>query len=165
MRERYETPSRAEDSGVASETSLVPQPRTSHPGALAGSSERGKTTIADSIVAQVARIATREVPGVHDLVDHGSGGLLSGLSHRASGETRVPGVQVKIEDHEVAISLQIAVSYGVSIPQVTEALRSTVVEHVERMTGLTVREVNIDVAKLMLPEDAPPAEAEEQPRE
>ena len=45
------------------------------------------------------------------------------------------------------------VDYGVSIPQVAEAVRQNIVERVRGMTGLIVKEVNINAADLYFPEE------------
>ena len=60
-----------------------------------------------------------------------------------SGTTR--GVTVEVGEEETAIDLSLAVEYGRSIPQVSEALRSNVIRRVENLVGLRVTEVNIIV--------------------
>jgi uncharacterized alkaline shock family protein YloU len=45
--------------------------------------------------------------------------------------------------------------YGVSIPQVAEAVRRNIISRLEAMTGLNVKEVNIDVTDLYFPEEEP----------
>jgi uncharacterized alkaline shock family protein YloU len=44
-----------------------------------------------------------------------------------------------------------AVEYGRSIPQVSEAVRTNVVSRVESLVGLRVTEVNITVNDVLLP--------------
>lgn len=113
--------------------------------------EQGKTSIADQVVAKIAARAAREVSGVHELVPGGVGGTLSGLAQRmSSGETA--GVQVEVGQREAAIDLAMTVDYGVSIPQVATAVRQNIMNRVQAMTGLRVREVNVDVADLYLPD-------------
>lgn len=117
--------------------------------------EQGKTTIANSVVAKIAGIAVREVAGVHDLSTRGAGGMISGLATRVTGgDTSSQGVAVEVGEREAAIDLGITVTYGVSIPQVADAVRRNVMTRLEAMTGLVVKEVNIDVTDLFFPEDA-----------
>ena len=119
--------------------------------------EQGKTTIADVVVAKIAGIAAREVPGVHELLAQGAGGAISGLAQRVTGgDQRAQGVSVEVGEREAAVDLRMAVDYGVSIHQVAEAVRRNVVARIEAMTGLVVREVNIAVDDLFFPEDVPP---------
>jgi len=117
--------------------------------------EQGKTTIADVVVSKIAGIAAREVSGVHELVTQGVGGAVSGLAQRVTGaDTRSQGVNVEVREREAAIDLRLTVDYGVSIPQVAEAVRRNIISRLEAMTGLIVKEVNIDVTDLYFPEEA-----------
>ncbi len=116
--------------------------------------EQGKTTIADVVVSKIAGIAAREVPGVHELVTQGVGGAVTGLAQRVTGaDTRSQGVNVEVGEREAAIDLRLTVDYGVSIPQVAEAVRRNIMSRLEAMTGLVVKEVNIDVTDLYFPEE------------
>jgi uncharacterized alkaline shock family protein YloU len=111
--------------------------------------DQGRTTVADTVVAKIAGRATREVSGVHEIVPQGVGGAISGLAQRVAGSERSgQGVSVEVGEHEAAVDLRIIVDYGASIPQVADAIRRNVASRVKSMTGLTVTEVNIDVADL-----------------
>jgi uncharacterized alkaline shock family protein YloU len=48
-----------------------------------------------------------------------------------------------------------AVEYGYSVPQLTEAVRRNVINRVESLTGLRVTEVNITVNDVQVPEERP----------
>jgi uncharacterized alkaline shock family protein YloU len=120
---------------------------------------RGRTTIADGVVAKIAGLAARDVIGVH--------AMGSGLSRTFGAvRDRVPlgdssvtrGVQAEVGEVQTALDLEIVVDYGVSITEVARAVRENVISSVERMTGLEVVEVNIAVTDVKLPE-----EEEEQP--
>lgn len=127
---------------------------TTRPRATELITEQGRTTIADAVVAKVAGIATREVAGVHELVMQGAGETLAGLTQRVTGsDTRTQGVNVEVGEREAAIDLRMTVDYGVSIPQVADAVRRNIISRVQAMTGLLVKEVNIDVTDLYFPED------------
>ena len=118
--------------------------------------EQGKTTIADVVVSKIAGLAAREVEGVHELVTQGVGGAVTGLAQRVTGaDTRSQGVNVEVGEREAAVDLRLTVDYGVSIPQVAEAVRRNVMSRLEAMTGLVVKEVNIDVTDLYFPEEEP----------
>ena len=58
------------------------------------------------------------------------------------------GVAVEVGERQAAIDLDVVTYYGQSIVEVTEAIRSNVIDRVESMTGLEVVEVNIAVADL-----------------
>ncbi|MEE6263259.1 Asp23/Gls24 family envelope stress response protein [Plantactinospora sonchi] len=108
--------------------------------------EKGKTRIAEGVVAKIAGFAAREIPGVHSM---GSGmarrvGQLRSLVP-GGAETVRQGVSVEVGERETAIDLDVVTWYGQSIVDVSDAVRRNVVERVQGMTGLKVVEVNINV--------------------
>lgn len=119
-------------------------------------SGHGKTIIAEGVVAKIAGVAAREVDGVHDLVPLGAGATLAGFAGRlARTDQRTTGVNVEVGQREAAVDLNMRVEYGVSIPQVAEAVRQNIMDRIRAMTGLTVKEVNINAADLFFPEEEP----------
>ena len=121
----------------------------------------GRTSIADVVVARIAGIAAREVPGVHELVGQGMGSAVSGIAQRVRHvDTRSQGVNVEVGEREAAIDLRLTVEYGVSIPQMAEEVRRNVINRLESMTGLIAKEVNIDVVDLYFPEEEVPQRSE-----
>jgi uncharacterized alkaline shock family protein YloU len=109
--------------------------------------EKGITTVADIVVAKMAGIAAGEVEGVHEL-----GTSFRRLLGRVSpAESLTRGVNVEVGKRETAIDLVVVVDYGFSIPEVAKQLRENVIIRVEAGTGLTVKEVNIEVTDLYVP--------------
>ncbi len=120
-------------------------------------SERGTTTINDAVVTSIAGAAAREVsdielevPGARLPGDTSPtvGEFFGGLAGSARG-TR--GVSVEVDEEQATVKLAVSVSYGRSIPEVTGAMRNTVIQHVESLTGLAVTEVNITVKDVFFP--------------
>ena len=108
--------------------------------------EIGSTRIGGGVVAKIAGLAARDIPGVFSM---GSGvarrvGQLRNLMPGGS-EAASQGVSVEVGEREAAIDLNLVTWYGQSIVDVTEAVRRNVVGQVEGMTGLHVVEVNIQV--------------------
>ena len=119
---------------------------------------QGKTKIEDAVVAKIADMAAREIPGVHDLTPLSTSkmlsGMASGLASRVTGSGSAGATQVVdvvVGEIEAAVDLGMSVDYGVNIPQVADAVRSNIVGRVQAMTGLIVKEVNIDVTDLYFP--------------
>ncbi|WP_344262703.1 Asp23/Gls24 family envelope stress response protein [Streptomyces sodiiphilus] len=115
--------------------------------------ERGRTTIADGVVAKIAGLAARDVVGVHAM----GGGLsrtFGAVRDRVSTGTKpaTRGVKAEVGEVQTALDLEIVVEYGVSIGEVARTVRENVIAAVERMTGLEVVEVNIAVDDVKLPE-------------
>jgi uncharacterized alkaline shock family protein YloU len=114
-------------------------------------SDRGTTTIADGVVAKVVGLATREVPGVHDLGGAPARALSSVTSRVGVGDERTRGVSVEVGKKEAAADLTVVVEYGESIPRVTTEVRENVIRRVEGLCGLKVTEVNVAVNDLHFP--------------
>jgi uncharacterized alkaline shock family protein YloU len=132
-------------------------------------SSQGKTKIEDVVVAKIADLAAREIPGVHDLTPLTTAKMLSGMASNlasrvtggASGQpTQV--VNVVVGEIEAAVDLGMSVDYGENIPQVADAVRRNIIGRILAMTGLIVKEVNIDVTDLYFPNAANQAKAQVQ---
>jgi len=122
------------------------------PGAL--DSTQGKTTIADTVVSKIAGIATREVAGVHAL-GGGASRAVGALRERIPGgrSNMSQGVGVEVGERQAAIDISLVADYGVAIADLARGIRRNVISSVERMTGLDVTEVNIDVQDVYLADD------------
>jgi len=124
----------------------------------------GVTKIADSVVARIAGLAAREVPGVHDMTSTGLGQAFGGLTGRVTGQDQMDrGVAVQVGEVECIVDLNLVVDYQASIPQVAEAIRRNVSGRIEAMTGLRTKEVNINVADLYFPDEDQPPQQPQQP--
>jgi len=131
-------------------------------------SEQGRTTISDSVVSQIAGVAAQEVEKVQ--MGGGTtaavGGFLQSVTGSVTGGGSSPnysrGVSVEVGEEEAAIDLTMAVEYGYSVPQLTEAARRNVINRVESLTGLKVTEVNITVSDVQVPEERPMLGEQEQ---
>ena len=111
----------------------------------------GKTTIADTVVATIAGIATRDVEGVHTMGGGGARavGAVRDRVSRTQDHTR--GVKVEVGEKQAAIDLDVVVVYGSQIADTASEIRSSVTSAVERMTGLEVVEININVRDVNVP--------------
>lgn len=138
-------------------TTPTPTPSNSAVPATTGSrleSAQGKTTIADAVVAKVAGIAAREVPGVHGF-GGGAARAFGAITERIPGgrASNTQGVSVEVGERQAAVDLTIVVEYGVAIADLARAIRRNVIGAIEQMTGLEVVEVNINVVDLNVASD------------
>ncbi|MET8329429.1 Asp23/Gls24 family envelope stress response protein [Streptomyces sp. NPDC005181] len=123
--------------------------RPTEPGA------RGRTTIADGVVAKIAGLAARDVPGVQSM----GGGFTRGMGAvrervpGAGSQSVASGVKVEVGEVQTAVDLSIIIEYGFSIVELTGDVRTEVIAAIERMTGLDVVEVNIMVSDVKLPDE------------
>jgi uncharacterized alkaline shock family protein YloU len=116
------------------------------PGGL--QTEKGTTTIANSVVTKIAGIAAREVAGVHKL-GGGVARALGAVTQRLpGGESPSQGVSVETGETEAAVDVTVVVEYGESIPNVAQQIRENIVQRIEGLTGLKVTQVNVEVNDL-----------------
>ncbi|GAA2108278.1 Asp23/Gls24 family envelope stress response protein [Actinomadura alba] len=125
------------------------------------STDMGTTHISEAVVAKIAGMATREIPGVHSM-GRGIARRLGRMRAMVPGQTDASmvtqGVETEVGEKEAAIDLDIVTWYGQSIVEISEAVRANVIERVESMTGLRVVEVNINVDDVFIEgqEEKPP---------
>ena len=145
-------------STTATENLPATSSRPSSPPASGGLvTDHGSTSISDDVVSKVAEMAAREVRGVHEL----SGGIGGQLRRLTPGlDTRGAGASVEVGEKEAIVDLNLVVDYGVSIPQLATAVRDNVIDRLEFITGLKVKEVNLEVSDLFFVEDERRKDAE-----
>ncbi len=117
--------------------------------------EHGKISVAQSVVQKIAGVACREVSGVHAMGVSTSRafGAIKERIPGSSGPNVAQGVGVEVGETQAAIDLDIVVEYGVGIAELGKSIQRNVKQAVERMTGLEVVEVNVNVDDVYLPDD------------
>ena len=88
------------------------------------------------MIGSIASLAAQEVPGVFGVWQ----GLLPLASLLGNGSVRV-----EIRDQDVRLWLSLVVEYGVNLGEVAGQVQDRVREVVERMTNLSVVEVNVNI--------------------
>ena len=148
-------PSTARSSGSEEESKAVVSKSVSDsPSQLQTS--KGNTTIADSVVQKIAGVSAREVSGVYAL-GGGAARTIGAIRERIPGSSQSvgQGVAVEVGERQAAIDLDLVTEYGLSIVDLSRAVRRNVIEAVEGMTGLEVTEVNVLVNDIhLLTDDA-----------
>ena len=72
------------------------------------------------------------------------------------------GVSVEVEDGTASVEVAITAEYGVAIHELADAIRRNVISAVERMTGLNVSGVDVNVHDVKLPGDEEEEDEDEQ---
>lgn len=104
--------------------------------------ELGAIKIHNEVISAVASLATCEVDGVIKI----GGSLAKGLYELISKQRFHKGVRVEnLNDNEIKITVHIVVEYGVNIPQVAAEVQENVRRNVEKMTGLSLAEVDVNI--------------------
>ncbi|MFC9943157.1 Asp23/Gls24 family envelope stress response protein [Streptomyces pratensis] len=127
-------------------------------------SGRGRTTIADGVVATIAGIAIRETDGVHS-VGRGASKAMGAVAGRVGGTSGGGrGVKVEVGEKQTAVDVDIEVEYGIPIHELADRIRTRVTDAVETMTGLEVVEINVNVFGVHVPGDDDDEEEESRGR-
>ncbi|MEU7905683.1 Asp23/Gls24 family envelope stress response protein [Actinoplanes sp. NPDC049118] len=116
--------------------------------------DEGKISIAQGVVQKIAGMACREMSGVHSMGTGGSRafGAIRERIPGSSGPNVAQGVGVEVGETQTAIDLDIVVEYGVSVAELGRSIQRNVKTSIERMTGLEVVEVNVNVDDVNLPD-------------
>jgi uncharacterized alkaline shock family protein YloU len=114
---------------------------------------RGKTYIADEVVSVIARIAAEQVEGIHRIGEPSLRSFIPSL-------VRHHGVDAEVGLREAAADVEVVVEYGYPIRDVADAIRASVIDSVEHMTGNRVVEVNVHVVDVHVPRIEPKSRRE-----
>ena len=108
-----------------------------------GEVEEGKISISKEVITSIAGLAAAEVEGLAPP----KGGEFP------RGENVKRFVETEVGEGEVKVSIKVAVKYGYPVKDVAQRLQEKVKNEVERMTGLRVSAVNVEVTRLIFPEE------------
>ncbi|MGB2983955.1 MAG: Asp23/Gls24 family envelope stress response protein [Candidatus Bipolaricaulia bacterium] len=109
--------------------------------------EDGRITIAEDVIASIARIGAEKVDGIARSTGGGSGGLMSIFG----GEDLAPSIKAELSEGTVRLELRIAVEYGYPVHEVAGGVQQNVQQDVERLAGVTVSSVDVYVKKVVPP--------------
>lgn len=102
----------------------------------------GEVHVADEVVAIIAGLAATEVEGVASMAGNITNELVSKLGMKNLSK----GVKVDVAEETVSVEVALNISYGYSIPEVSEKVQEKVKSAIETMTGLSVAIVNVRIA-------------------
>ena len=108
--------------------------------------EKGSVGISRDVVTAIAGIAVSEIDGIANL-GHGDSSF-----RRGEGMKRY--VDTSVEGDVVTVTVRITVLYGNPIHKVAKQVQTRIKAEIERMTGLRVSAVNVDVQRLVQADDA-----------
>lgn len=102
----------------------------------------GEVHVEDEVVAIIAGLAATEVEGVASMAGNITNELVSKLGMKNLSK----GVKVEVAEKTVSVEVALNISYGYSIPEVSEKVQEKVKSAIETMTGLSVAIVNVRIA-------------------
>lgn len=101
----------------------------------------GVIKIHKNVIASVASIAAAEIEGVKKVGGDLKSGLLEFIGQKSSLAIKVEFVR----NQEIRIEVPIVIRYGYHIPDVAGKAQESVRQALEKMTDLTVKDINISV--------------------
>ena len=123
---------------------------TAHMNTITMENGAGEVRIADDVVAIIAGLAASDVKGVSSLAGNATRDVISRLGMKSLGK----GVHLTVEDGEVHVNLSVNIRYGYNVPETSAKVQDRVKTAIETMTGLTVAEINIKVASVVMDKSA-----------
>jgi uncharacterized alkaline shock family protein YloU len=106
--------------------------------------DKGSVGISREVVTAIAGIAISEIDGIAN--------LRPGDTAFRRGEGMKRYVDTNVDGDVVAVTARIIVVYGYPILKIAKQVQARIKSEIERMTGLRVSAVNVDVQKIVKPE-------------
>ena len=110
----------------------------------------GRTTIVDPVIAKVAGIAAREVPGVFAL-GGGAARVVGAIREAIGGTDLTQGIRVEVGETQVAVDITIVAEYPEPLHVVAAGVRDAVATAIERLVGMEVAEINVTISDVHIP--------------
>ncbi|MEW5825796.1 MAG: Asp23/Gls24 family envelope stress response protein [Candidatus Bipolaricaulota bacterium] len=109
--------------------------------------ETGRVTIADEVIASIARIAAERVTGISR-----SAGTAGGIKGIFGGDDAGVSVKTELANEQARVELRIAVEYGYAVHAVAGSVQENVQKDIEKLAGVTVSSVDVYVKKVVPPQ-------------
>ena len=101
----------------------------------------GTVRVHKNVIASIASLAALEIEGVKRV----GGDLKSGIMQMLGTKTLFA-IKVDInKSEEVFVSIPLVIKYGFNIPEVADKVQESVRSGLEKMTNLSIKEININV--------------------
>lgn len=111
------------------------------------------------VLERIANNSVQDVDGILELKGNFTSGVKSFFS---SEDNQTKGVNAEVGSKEVAIDLEVIAEYGKNIPEAFNQTIEKVKANVEKMTGLRVVEVNMNVNDVMTRADYQQQQSEDE---
>ncbi|MFT2752623.1 Asp23/Gls24 family envelope stress response protein [Clavibacter sp. Sh2088] len=110
----------------------------------------GDTTVTDGVIAKVAGLAVRDIPGVHSL-GGGAARVIGQLRDRIGQTDLTQGIAVDAQEEGVSFQVTLVAEYGVPLQDVAADVRAAISDAVTELVGRTVTRVDVTVADIVMP--------------
>ena len=120
------------------------------PSVTVDSTSAGATVIVDSVIAKVAGIAAREVPGVFAL-GGGAARALGAIRDAMNSTDLTQGISVEVGETQVAVEITIVVEYPLPLQVVANDVRAAIYRAITDLVGMEVTEVKVTITDVHIP--------------
>ena len=117
--------------------------------------EVGNVSFANDVLAIIAGLAASEIEGVAGM----SGGIVGGIAEMLGRKNLAKGIKIGVNDKLISVDINMVVTYGFKLHEVSRKVQANVVKAIETMTGLTVEKVNVNVLGVQFIKENPLPEA------
>ena len=101
----------------------------------------GTIRIHKNVIASIASLAALEIEGVKRIGANFKSGLLELIGKRV-----IPAIKVEInKNEEVKVDIPLVIKYGFNIPDIASKVQESVRNSLEKMTNLSIKDININV--------------------
>lgn len=101
----------------------------------------GTVRIHKNVVASISSLAANEIEGVKKI-----GGSLKSSLLEAIGKNSLSSIKVEFDKNdEIKVDIPIVIKYGYNVPDTCGKIQENVRSALEKMTSLSVKEINISV--------------------
>jgi uncharacterized alkaline shock family protein YloU len=115
------------------------------------SGEIGNVSFANDVLAIIAGLAASEIEGVAGM----SGGLAGGIAELLGRKNLAKGIKIAVNDRIISVDINMIITYGFKLHEVSRKVQANVVKAIETMTGLSVDKVNINVLGIQFAKETP----------
>jgi len=112
--------------------------------------QTGQVKISNEVIAAIAGKTAKEVDGVAGLTDR----FVDSVTKILAGEYQ-KGVEVNITEKVSKITLSLVVNFDYPIPKISKEVQEKVQKAVEKMTGIPIEIVNINIQGINLDKEEP----------
>ncbi len=102
----------------------------------------GETIVEDGVIAKIAGIAAREVPGVYAL-GGGAARMVGAIRDALNTTDLTQGIRVEVGQTQVAVDVTVVAEYPVSLHKVADDIRASVYQAMRDFVGKEAVEINV----------------------
>jgi len=113
------------------------------------SEKLGKVIISPGVLTTIARLTALSIPGVARLGTGWTDSVGRWMRRKRGGD----GVHIEVEDDTVTVDLYIIVEPDVNMLRLSQEIQTNVTRAIQDMVGLTVKEVNIHIQDVEIPQE------------